>query len=202
MARVPMSTTQVLAFLAAAVPAFFTPGPNNLMLMASTARFGFGRTLPHALGVVVGFPLMTVILGLGLSELFTAYPLIKDVLKWAAGGYLLWMAWTLLGLKVGSTGSADRPLRFHEAALFQWINPKAWVMAVALVTLVVQPGENRQWTLAALGLGCLLLAPLSTWLWMAFGTGLEQLLRRARGERFLGAVLATLMIVAVVLFLL
>jgi threonine/homoserine/homoserine lactone efflux protein len=197
-----MSTTLLLAFLAAAVPAFFTPGPNNLMLMASTARFGFARTLPHALGVVIGFPLMTVIVGLGLSELFTAYPVIRTVLKWGAAAYLLWMAWTLLGLKVGSTRSGDRPLRFHEAALFQWINPKAWVMAVALVALVVQPGEYRLLTLAALGLGCLLLAPLSSWLWMAFGTGLEQFLRRTGTERFLGGILALLMIAAVVLFLL
>ncbi len=197
-----MSSTLLLAFLAAAIPAFFTPGPNNLMLMASTAKFGFSRTGPHALGIIIGFPLMTVVLGLGLGQLFEAYPVLKTVLKYVAAAQLLWMAWTLLGLKIGEVQGSPRPLRFHEALLFQWINPKAWVMGVAFVALVVQPGEQQYWTLAALGLGCLALAPFSSTLWMFFGQELQRFLQRTGMERFLGGILATLMIVAVVLFLL
>lgn len=197
-----MSSTILLAFLAAAVPAFFTPGPNNLMLMASTAKFGLARTLPHAVGVILGFPLMTVIVGMGLGELFVQVPAVKTVLKIAAAAYFLWMAWTLLGFRIGAAKGAERPLRMYEAMAFQWINPKAWIMAVAFVALVVETGEGHGTSLAALGFACLALAPLSSGLWMVFGQGLEALLRRTGTERYLGIVLAGLMVLAVVLFLL
>jgi threonine/homoserine/homoserine lactone efflux protein len=142
-----MTPSLFAAFLAAAIPTFFTPGPNNLMLMASSAKFGIGRTVPHMLGICVGFPLMVFAIGLGLGEIFTQYPWLKTVLKYAAAANFLWMAWTLLGLRIGSIGATERPLRFHEAALFQWVNPKAWAMAVSFVALVVDPGAGRIATL-------------------------------------------------------
>jgi threonine/homoserine/homoserine lactone efflux protein len=192
----------VTAFFAAAIPAFFTPGPNNLMLMTSSARFGMGRTVPHMLGVVIGFPLMVLIVGLGLGEVFEAFPWLKDILKWVAGAYFLWMAWTLLGLKLHEAGGSERPMRFHEAALFQWVNPKAWAMAVSLVALVVGGGPGRLWSIGLLTLGCLAIAPFSSSLWMVFGQQLEIWLKRTGTERFLGAILAALMVIAVLLFLL
>jgi threonine/homoserine/homoserine lactone efflux protein len=197
-----MDTTLALAFLAAAVPTFFTPGPNNLMLMASTAKFGAVRTVPHMLGISVGFPLMVFVVGLGLGEVFNAYPWLKTVLKWVAAANFLWLAWTLLGLKIGDKQATERPLTFLQAASFQWVNPKAWAMAVSFVALVVQPGEGRIMTLAVLALGCLLLGPFSSSLWMLGGSGLQALLKRTGTERFLGIILAGLMLVAVVLFLL
>jgi threonine/homoserine/homoserine lactone efflux protein len=197
-----MTLTLALAFLAAAIPTFFTPGPNNLMLMASSAKFGMSRTVPHMLGVALGFPAMAFVVGLGLGEVFAAYPWLKSVLKWVAAANLLWLAWTLLGLRVGDARADERPLRFHEAALFQWINPKALAMAVSFVALVVQPGEDRLLSLLLLTAGCVAIAPLSSALWMAGGTGLKALLQRAGAERLLGPILAALMLVAVVLFLL
>lgn len=189
------------AFFAAAIPAFFTPGPNNLMLMTSSARFGLGRTVPHMIGVVLGFPLMVLLIGLGLGEIFEAVPALKTILKFVAAAYLLWMAWTLLGLKLHEAGSADRPMRLYEAVLFQWVNPKAWAMAVSLVALVVAGGPGRLLSVALLTLGCLLLAPFSCALWMVGGRQLEVWLRRSGVERYLGAILAVLMVVAVILFL-
>jgi threonine/homoserine/homoserine lactone efflux protein len=191
----------VTAFFAAAIPAFFTPGPNNLMLMTSSARFGLGRTVPHMLGVVLGFPLMVLLIGLGLGEIFEAIPALKTALKFAAAAYLLWLAWTLLGLKLHAAEGGDRPMRLYEAALFQWVNPKAWVMAVSFVALVVGSGPGRLWSVVLLTLGCLLLAPFSSGLWMVGGQQLESWLRRSGAERYLGAILALLMVVAVVLFL-
>jgi threonine/homoserine/homoserine lactone efflux protein len=191
----------VTAFFAAAIPAFFTPGPNNLMLMTSSARFGLGRTVPHMLGVVLGFPLMVLLIGLGLGAVFEAVPVLKTILKFAAAAYLLWMAWMLLGLKLHATKAGDRPMRLHEAVLFQWVNPKAWVMAVSFVALVVGSGPGRPWNVALLTLGCLLLAPFSSALWMVGGQQLELWLRRSGVERYLGVVLAALMVIAVVLFL-
>lgn len=197
-----MDTALLLAFFAAAIPTFFTPGPNNLMLMAASAKFGLSRTVPHMLGVCVGFPTMVFVIGLGLGEVFTQYPWLKTVLKYVAAANLLWMAWTLLGLKIGAASGRERPLSFWQAALFQWVNPKAWAMAVSFVALLVEPGPGRIFTLALLTLGCLVLGPFSSFAWMVFGQGLEQVLRRTGTERFLGAILAALMLIAVVLFLL
>jgi len=197
-----MDAALVTAFFAAAIPAFFTPGPNNLMLMTSSARFGLARTLPHALGVSLGFPLMVLVVGLGLGEVFEALPMLKDILKWVAAAYFLWMAWTLLGLKLHEQGGRERPMRAYEAALFQWVNPKAWAMAVSLVALVVDTGPGRFWTIGWVTLGCLAIAPFSTALWMVFGHQLEAVLKRTGTERFLGLILALLMVLAVLLFLL
>jgi len=197
-----MDAALVAAFFAAAIPAFFTPGPNNLMLMTSSARFGIGRTVPHMWGVVLGFPLMVFVVGLGLGEVFEAFPVLKTVLKFVAAAYFLWMAWTLLGLKLHQASGGERPMRAHEAALFQWVNPKAWAMAVSFVALVVDAGPGRLWTVVLLTLGCLLLAPFSSGLWMVFGQQLETVLKRTGSERYLGAILALLMVIAVILFLL
>ncbi|HEY4199820.1 MAG TPA: LysE family translocator [Devosiaceae bacterium] len=197
-----MTFALFLAFLASAIPNYFTPGPNNLMLMTSAAKFGLRRTVPHMLGICIGFPVMVFIVGLGLGEIFEQLPWLKLVLKYAAAAYFLWMAWHLLGLKVGAASSRERPLGFFEAAAFQWINPKAWVMAISFVALVVEPGAGRLTTLLVLTLGCLAIGPFSSALWMLFGQQLEAFLKRTGGERYLGAILAVLMIVAVVLFLL
>ncbi len=197
-----MNQTLVAGFLLLAVPAFFTPGPNNLMLMTSSAKFGIGRTVPHALGIIFGFPLMVFLVGLGLGEVFAAYPVVKTVMKYLAALYFLWMAWHLLGLKIGATGSGERPMKSIEAALFQWVNPKAWAMATSLVAAFVIAGEGRYHSLLWVSLGCLALAPLSSLLWMVFGRQLQMLLVRTGTERFLGMVLALLMVLAVVLFLL
>jgi threonine/homoserine/homoserine lactone efflux protein len=172
------------------------------MLMASSAKFGLGRTVPHMIGICIGFPLMVFIIGLGLGEVFTQFPWLKTVLKVAAAANLLWMAWTLLGLKVGEVKASERPLKFHEAALFQWVNPKAWAMAISFVALVVQPGPGRVTTLALVTIGCALIGPFSSLIWMVFGQQLERFLRRTGTERYLGMILAGLMVIAVVMFLL
>lgn len=197
-----MDAALAAAFFAAAIPAFFTPGPNNLMLMTSSARFGLGRTVPHAIGIVLGFPLMVFVVGLGLGEVFEAFPILKTILKFAAAAYFLCMAWTLLGLKLHEAGGRERPMRIYEAALFQWVNPKAWAMAVSLVALVVDTGPGRFWTIGLVTLGCLVIGPFSCGLWMVFGQQLELWLKRTGTERYLGAILAGLMVVAVILFLL
>ncbi|MBU1176547.1 MAG: LysE family translocator [Alphaproteobacteria bacterium] len=195
-----MNTAMIGAFLLLAVPAFFTPGPNNLMLMTSTARFGVARTLPHAIGIVVGFPFMVFVVALGLGEVFAAFPALKLVLKYLAAAYLLWMAWNLLGLRIGEGETRERPLRPHEAILFQWINPKGWVMATSLAAAFVSTGPDRLFSVAAITLGCLVLSPLSTGLWMLFGESLQAFLKKTGTERFLGAVLALLMVAAVIMF--
>lgn len=197
-----MDSATLLAFLAAAVPSFFTPGPNNLMLMASGARFGIARTLPHMLGIVFGFPLMVFVVGLGLGEVFTAFPWLKTALKFVAAAYFLWLAWHLLGLRIGDVDAKSRPLRFIQAALFQWVNPKAWAMAVSFTALMVVAGEGKLASLALLTVACVLVGSVSGILWLAGGSGIKAVLDRTGGERYVGYVLAGLMVIAVLLFLL
>lgn len=196
-----MTPTLFVAFVAAAIPAFFTPGPNNLMLMASSAKFGFERTVPHGLGVTIGFALMVVLVALGLGQVFTAVPWLKTVLEYAAAAYLLWLAWTLLGLKLHAGDSTERPLSFLQAAGFQWINPKAWAMAVSFGAMVVDPGPGRFVPIGIMGIACLVIGGLSSPTWMLFGYQLEKFIRRRGGERIIGAVLAVLVVASVVLFL-
>ena len=197
-----MDATTFTAFVAAAIPGFFTPGPNNLMLMASSAKFGFSRTIPHGLGVTLGFALMVVIVGFGLGEVFQLFPWLEMVLKVLAAINLLYLAWTLLGLKIKDQGAGDRPLTFLEAAGFQWINPKAWALAVSFVAMVVEAGPGRFLGVTTVGLACLVIGALSSPTWMIFGDRLEKFLKRTGSERFLGIVMAALVVGSVVLFFL
>lgn len=113
-----------------------TPGPNNLMLMASGANFGFLRTIPHMLGVGLGFVFMVFLVGIGLAQVFDIYPFAHTILKIASVGYLLYLAWKIANAApVSATDDSGTPMTFIQAAAFQWVNPKAWTMAVTAVTV-------------------------------------------------------------------
>lgn len=112
-----------------------TPGPNNLMLMASGANFGFRRTIPHMLGVALGFVFMVLLVGAGLVQVFDAFPVSYTVLKVVSVVYLLWLAWKIANAApVEAQGAAGTPMTFLQAAVFQWVNPKAWAMALTAIS--------------------------------------------------------------------
>lgn len=132
-----MSYDIFLALVAFAFVSSVTPGPNNTMLMASGANFGVIRTLPHMLGVGIGFSVMIVLVGLGLMQVFDAYPVTDRILKIVSVLYLLWLAWKIATAApklpdAPETGGV--PMTFLQAAAFQWVNPKAWTMAVYAIT--------------------------------------------------------------------
>ncbi|MCB9994204.1 MAG: LysE family translocator [Hyphomicrobiaceae bacterium] len=190
-------------FLLVTGTALFTPGPNNLMLLTSAAKFGPRATIPHGMGVVSGFCLMTFLLGLGVAEVMTAFPALKWILKYAAIAYFAYMAYKLLGVSFEgkANGTRSRPMRYYEAVLFQWINPKAWVIGISFVVAFVQPGENRLWSLLAIIGGLLVVSSASTVTWILFGERLRAFLRATGFEHRLGIILAGLMGIAIVLFL-
>ncbi len=174
-----MMNTQILsALLGFAFVTLFTPGPNNLMLMASGVNFGFRRTLPHMLGVAFGFPLMVAAVGAGLAQLFQVLPLLRLVLKVGAVLFMLWLAWKIAhsGAPEGAAATAGkRPLRFVDAAGFQWVNPKAWAMAtVATTAYLPAPGLAGVATTAAVFLA---LGTCSASLWVLAGRTVARLLR-------------------------
>lgn len=173
----------------------FTPGPNNLMLMTSGLNFGVRRGVPHLLGVVLGFSLMVLIVGLGLGAIFEAWPLLYLVLKYAGGAYLLYLAWQIAVSEPPAPGtdSARNPISFFQAATFQWVNPKAWVMAVGGVSIyaAVAPFPLNVFVIAAL-FGLFGLASSGTWL--GFGAALQRVLKDPRAVRVFNIVMALLLV--------
>ncbi|TDG15913.1 LysE family translocator [Seongchinamella unica] len=145
-----------------------TPGPNNLMLMASGANFGFRRTLPHMLGVGIGFTAMVALVGLGLVGLFEAYPLSYEVLKAVSVIYLVFLAWKIAtSAAPAGTGASEqrrgKPITFLQAVMFQWVNPKAWTMALTALT-VYAPSQSLWAVLSVAGVfGLVNLPCVSSW---------------------------------------
>jgi threonine/homoserine/homoserine lactone efflux protein len=131
-----MSLDVFLALLLFAFVASITPGPNNLMLLASGVNFGFVRTIPHMLGIGAGFMTLLLAIGFGLGALLTAFPTAHTALKIIGALYMLYLAWRIVSSRSMGTGKAGaRPMTFTEAFAFQWINVKAWVMAVTAMAL-------------------------------------------------------------------
>lgn len=173
----------------------FTPGPNNLMLMTSGLNFGFRRTMPHFWGVALGFALMVLLVGLGLGAVFQAYPALYTLLKVAGAIYLLYLAYEIARSgPIESDGEArGKPLTFIEAALFQWVNPKAWVMAVGAVSAyaAVAPFPWNMLLITAMfgTLGC-----ASSSAWVAFGSSLRRVLTDPASVRIFNVTMALLLV--------
>ena len=161
-----------------------TPGPNNLMLTASGANFGYWRTLPHIGGILIGCFSLFLAIALGLGALFQRFPALQLALQIAGSAYLLWLAW--LFAQTPPPGEADaeaRPLRFWQAAVFQLVNPKAWVMGIAMAAGFL-PDEGSLLANAALvALIAELVALPCISIWTLFGTGIGRLLRGERAWR-------------------
>ena len=138
-----MSADTFLALLIYALVASITPGPNNLMLLASGVNFGFVRTIPHILGISVGFASLLTGVGVGLGAVLLAFPFLHTALKLAGAAYLLYLAWRIATSR--SLGSGEnartRPMTLSQAAVFQWVNPKAWVMAATAMALYANPDQ-------------------------------------------------------------
>lgn len=136
-----MSSEVFLALLVYAFVTSITPGPNNFMLLASGVNFGFARTIPHMLGIGSGFLTLLLGVGFGLGAVLSAFPALHTGLKIAGGAYLLYLAWKIgTSRSLGKDGEAKtRPMTFLEAAAFQWVNPKAWVMAITAMAVYTNP---------------------------------------------------------------
>jgi len=156
-----------------------TPGPNNLMLMASGANFGFRRTVPHMLGVSLGFVLMAFLVGVGLAGLFQTYPLAVTALEVVSVVYMLWLAWKIAHAAAPRERQAGgTPMTFLQAAAFQWVNPKAWAMALTAVT--VHAPDRSLWAVALVAVifGAINLPSVS--LWTLIGQQMRRVLTNTR----------------------
>ena len=188
-----MSLELLGAFVVFAAVMLFTPGPNNVMLMTSGVNYGFFRTVPHMLGVSVGFALMVFLVGVGLGSLFEIYPLLYDVLKYAGAAYLLYFAWVIATSTPQQESGDRRPLTFIEGALFQWINAKGWAIAVGAITTYAAFGRFPL-NVIVLALIFAILGMASSATWALFGSGLTPLLRNAAAVRAFNVAMALLLV--------
>ena len=174
-----------------------TPGPNNLMLMASGANFGFRRTIPHMLGIGLGMPAMVVLVGLGVMQVFDRYPASYTVLKILSVIYLLYLAWKIANAAPPKSGEArGKPVTFLQAAAFQWVNPKAWTMVLSAVTLYAASRDLPAvlWVAGTyVGVSC-----ISTTSWTVIGQQLSRLLKNPARMRVFNWAMAVLLVATLI----
>jgi threonine/homoserine/homoserine lactone efflux protein len=190
-------TPELLVALAGfALVSSITPGPNNLMLMASGVNFGLRRTVPHLLGVALGFTAMIVLVGAGVTRAFAAAPLLDPALRIACLGYIVWMAWKL----ATATGPGDArrsasPMTFLQAAGFQWVNPKAWAMALTAITAYAPDRNLMAIVIVAVIFGLINLP--SVLIWVLMGLRLRNWLAVPRRLRAFNLSMAVLLVASV-----
>lgn len=175
-----------------------TPGPNNIMLTASGANFGFRNTVPHILGVQIGFAIMMLIVGFGLGAVFQNAPRLQLALKVVGVAYLLWLAWKI-ATATKASGDADaqaRPMTLIEAALFQWVNAKAWMMIIGAFAVYGGGGDPRL-VIPLTILFFLAGAPTSV-IWAAFGVAIRHLLADPKRLRLFNIAMALLLVASII----
>lgn len=193
-----MNDPLLWALLGFALSTSCTPGPNNTMLAASGANFGFRRALPHVTGVTLGFPVMVLAIGVGLGAVFTALPWLHTALKYAGGAYLLWLAWRVANSGRGGGPGEAKPIGFFEAAGFQWVNPKAWIMAVGALAAYTDPNVNVWGEAARVATAFLFAGIVSSTLWCGFGVAIGRLLTSDRAFRLFNYAMALALVASLI----
>ncbi|WP_161974031.1 LysE family translocator [Hwanghaeella grinnelliae] len=187
-----------------------TPGPNNLMVMASGAAFGVRRTVPHVAGIAIGFATMIGGAVFGLGALLEAFPWALDVVRYVGAAWMFWLAWQFLSPlfspppaseEEGTVDAKARPFRLYEAALFQWINPKAWAMAVATAGAYAGITDDTIPRTLAMCAVFTLVGPASNFVWVIGGQTIRRLLSPANGGRMFSGLMGVLVAVSAGLIL-
>ena len=190
-----MSQSLFIAFVVFATVMFFTPGPNNIMLLSSGLTYGFRRTLPHVAGIVIGFAFMVGAGGLGLGTIFIAYPVLQTILKYAGVAYLVYLAAAIAMSGPAKPDQDNRrgPMTFWGAAMFQWINVKGWVMVIGTITAYAGIA-SFPWNITIQVMLSLLLGAVSCSVWALFGSALRPVLTSRRLVRAFNIVMALLLL--------
>ena len=197
-----MTLQQVLGFFVFSVAAAGTPGPSNVLLTATGAQVGILRGLPCLLGVALGMAVMMFVVAFGLGSVILGNPLILRVIKWCGAAVLCWLAWKIATAHPGGSGAGSKPVGFMGAAVFQWGNPKSWlVCASAAATFLDQGSGSALGQSVALGLIFVLACLPSCFPWLAFGAVLQRVLRSERAYRIFNGAMGALLAASVLLFI-
>jgi threonine/homoserine/homoserine lactone efflux protein len=190
-----MSHSLLIAFVLFATVMFFTPGPNNIMLLSSGLTYGFRPTIPHIAGITVGFAFMVGAVGLGLGTIFITFPVLQTILKYAGVVYLIYLAGAIAMSGPVSANQDNRrgPMTFWGAAMFQWVNAKGWVMVIGTITAYAAISPYP-WNIAIQVALSLLLGALSCTAWAYFGSALRPVLTSPRAVRAFNIGMAALLL--------
>src|SRR4051812_12545928 len=197
-----MTLDQAVAFLVFAVVAAVTPGPSNIMLTAAGAQAGVPRGLPCLLGVTTGMGVMMFLVPLGLGSLVVNRPGLLRALHWGGAAVLLWLSWKIATSSDGVETGSGKPVGYLGAAVFQWVNPKSWLVSASAAGTFLGPGAaNPVGQATALG-GLFVLAALpSGFVWLAFGAAAQRLLHDRRRLRIFNVSMGVLLALSIVLIL-
>ena len=180
---------------------FVTPGPNNAMLTASGIKFGFKKTIQHLIGIHFGHVIKITLVCFGLGNLFQKYPSIQNYLKWLCFFYLLYFGWKIIGSFSEHKKESGRPLKLYEAAFFQFINPKAWVVALTASTAFFPVNENFYLATTFIALTAPFVCFPSICLWALFGSSIKILIKNAKIKKIVEYFLAVLLIFTAIIIL-
>ncbi|GAA5080866.1 LysE family translocator [Roseibacterium beibuensis] len=203
----PETSATYAAFLTFAFVSSITPGPNNLMILASGAAFGWQRTLPHIVGTLLGFTIMVAAVTLGLGTLLGQNPNALDVMRYAGAAWLLWLAWRLAqpalqrpsrAASVAEPPADARPMTAMQAALFQWVNPKAWTMIVGASAAFSGLSSEPVQRAAVMTLTFLAVAPICIAPWLLAGNAVKRLMLNGAHARLISLAMACIVAVTAI----
>ena len=178
---------------------YITPGPNNAMVLTSGLKFGFTKTIPHMSGITIGHILQLILVCLGLGKIFQVFPEIQQVLKIICAAYLLYLGYKIIGSFSKIKEDDSRPLKFHEAALFQIVNPKAWTISSMAASGFLPKGENLIFSILYIATIALIICPLSISPWAAFGSTIRNLVKNNKLKALIEYFLAFLLLITAIL---
>jgi threonine/homoserine/homoserine lactone efflux protein len=180
---------------------FVTPGPNNAMLTASGIKFGFRRTLPHLIGIPCGHIVQITLVCLGLGKVFQIYPYIQEVLKYVCAAYLLYLGYKIIGSFSEHKKDSSRPLKLYEAALFQFVNPKAWTVAIMVASGFFPKEEILIIAILFSTLTAAIVCFPSICLWALFGSSIRLMIKNTKIKKIVEFLLAFLLLLTAIIII-
>ena len=181
---------------------YVTPGPNNAMVLTSGLKFGFVKTIPHMSGITIGHITQLVLVCFGLGQIFIIFPEIQNILKIVCAIYLLYLGYKIIGSFSKIKEDDSRPLKFHEAALFQIVNPKAWTISSMAASGFLPEDGNLIFSIFSIAFVALIVCPLSISPWAAFGSAIRNLVKNNKIKALIEYFLAILLLITAIIIVL
>ena len=181
---------------------YVTPGPNNAMVLASGLKFGFIKTIPPMSGITIGHVLQLILVCLGLGKIFLIFPQLQNILKILCALYLLYLGYKIIGSFSKIKEDDSRPLKFHEAGLFQIVNPKAWTISSMVASGFLPENGNLFFSIFFIAMIALIICPLSISPWAAFGSAIRNLVKNNKIKALIEYFLAILLLITAIIIVL